>query len=314
MSLIPTSKDLIYSRNDPTDKRLGEHIQFSKIENLTKDSFCLLGYPDDAGIRMNGGRPGANEAPNTIRQIFFKMTPDVFHSNLPQIFDVGNIQPEHEIQKTHDLAYKYALQILKKTRLISLGGGHDFGYPDAAAFLDSVTAEAQPLILNFDAHLDVRPTDQGFHSGTPFRRLLEKYHGKFDLIELGIQPQCNSREHYSWALSKGVHIISNEVLQRKGLLEVLTETLEPNPNRPLWLSLDIDAFTSNEAPGCSQSWPTGISIQNFLPALHWLNQNFDCKGLGLYEVSPPLDQDNRTSKLAALILHHFISNQKESFR
>ena len=65
MSLIPVSKDLIFSRNDSTDKRLGEFVQFSTIENLKKDSFCLLGYPDDTGIRMNGGRPGSSEAPHS---------------------------------------------------------------------------------------------------------------------------------------------------------------------------------------------------------------------------------------------------------
>ena len=69
----------------------------------------------------------------------------------------------------------------------------------------------------------------------------------------------------------------------------------------------IDAFTSNEAAGCSQSWTTGLNTKDFLESLYWLQTHFDVCGMGIYEVSPALDHDKRTSKLAALIAHRFIS-------
>lgn len=83
-----------------------------------------------------------------------------------------------------------AQQILSSHgRILSFGGGHDYGYPDGAAFLESCRTTAnnrKPLVINFDAHLDVRSSEKGLSSGTPFYRLMEKYGDSFDLIELGI--------------------------------------------------------------------------------------------------------------------------------
>ncbi len=98
-------------------------------------------------------------------------------------------------------------------------------------------------------------------------------------------------------------------VNEQGLLAVLKSFMQDKKSKKVFLSVDIDAFTSNEAPGCSQSWTTGLVTKDFLAALAWLIQEYDVRGLGLYEVSPPLDQDNRTSKLAALIAHGFIFNQ-----
>ncbi len=61
---------------------------------------------------------------------------------------------------------------------ISLGGGHDYGYGDGAGFIEGhlIAGQRRPLILNFDAHLDVRPIDRGFTSGTPFFRIRLTFH------------------------------------------------------------------------------------------------------------------------------------------
>lgn len=307
MSLISTSHKLVFTPSETTDLRLGQIVQLKAPTEINAQAVCLLGYPDDTGILLNGGRGGAKDAPDTIRKVLFKMTPDVFQNENPVVFDAGNIQIESSLEKTHDSAFQHAKQILSLTRLISLGGGHDFGFADTAAFLETHENTERPLILNFDAHLDVRTMEKGFHSGTPFRRLLQKYPGRFDFYEIGIQPQCNSREHLKWAEDQGAKVISIDECQRQGLLATLIATLTPNLKRPLWISLDMDALTSTEAPGCSQSWTTGLQTEDFLPALEWLCQSFSCKGLGIYEVSPALDLDNQTSKLAALIIHRFLT-------
>ncbi|MNL46507.1 Formimidoylglutamase [compost metagenome] len=87
--------------------------------------------------------------------------------------------------------------------------------------------------------------------------------------------------------------------------------MKDKESKKVFLSVDIDAFTSSEAPGCSQSWTTGLFTKDFMAALAWLIASYDVRGLGIYEVSPPLDQDNRTSKLAALIAHKFIFSTLE---
>lgn len=211
-----------------------------------------------------------------------------------------------------------AQQILSSHgRILSFGGGHDYGYPDGAAFLESCRTTAnnrKPLVINFDAHLDVRSSEKGLSSGTPFYRLMEKYGDSFDLIELGIQSQCNSSYHIDWCRERGARLLFWEDIMFSGEPAAVVvgrfleeELLRP---RPVFLSIDIDGFSSSIAMGCSQSWATGWSAEEFFPVFHMFLSRWDVRSLGIYEVSPPLDQDNRTAKLAAQIAHRFIFHNK----
>lgn len=325
MLLIPTAKNLIFSKNDLEDIRLGEKIHFLNDANqlqsqLMGSDFTILGYPNDLGIHLNGGRTGASAAPDSIRKHFFKMTPNPFIPECPKILDCGNVnsqqfaQNKYGLDQLHSSIFNISKQIFSESFLISLGGGHDFAFPDGSAFLENVFAKnheqntaPKPLIINFDAHLDVRPDDTAAHSGTPFRKLLSRYPHQFDLYEVGIQSHCNSVQHLKWAESMSACILSSDLIQQKGLFSLLTENLEPNNSRPLWISLDVDVFSSAVAPGCSQSWINGLDFKEFLHTFKWLLNNFKTYGLGIYEVSPPLDTDDQTSKLAAVIIHQAIS-------
>lgn len=299
------SSRLLFSRNDPSDPRLGELSKSLSVAEFTQSTFPwgVVGYPDDEGIQLGGGRIGAKLAPDQIRTSLYKMTPSVFSRHMDGVADLGNVTGG-DLSSRHTEARQLALACYKNSKkLISLGGGHDYGYADAAAFLE-VYQNQNPLIINFDAHLDVRPLDRGLSSGTPFFRLLSEFSGGYDFVELGIQSQCNSQNHLRWAQDHGAHIIFLEEVWQKGLLQSLQPFLKDN--RPAFLSVDIDCFTSSEAPGCSQSWTSGLSARDLLEALPSLHTKLDLRGMGIYEVSPSLDQDHRTSKLAALIAHHLL--------
>ncbi len=219
-----------------------------------------------------------------------------------------NLKVNSTLEARHESAKKTAAEVLvKNAKWIAIGGGHDYGYADGAAFLQ--TFKQKPLIINFDAHLDVRPTTKGFNSGTPFYRLLTEFKD-FDLLQIGIQSQCNSKAHYDWATEKGAKILTWDELQFSGvsLTQKMLQFLEPYiaKKRDAFLSVDIDGFSSNYAMGCSQSFATGFDPISFLQVFRVLCERLDVKVLGIYEVSPPLDQDDHTSKLAALIIHQFL--------
>lgn len=80
--------------------------------------------------------------------------------------------------------------------------------------------------------------------------------------------------------SQGAFIIPLEQIEREGLIKPLsffTKVL-----RPCFVSVDIDGFTSNEAPGASQVWTTGIRTNEFIALLSMLNQNLSLQALGTY--------------------------------
>lgn len=330
MSFQATDTQLFFSRNDARDPRLGDLVKALPAESDARSlgatleegfktlapiqrHFVIAGYPDDEGIRINGGRPGAGLAPDFVRRPLYKMTPSLLRDRPDfALWDLGNLKTAGvELKDRHQRVQSFAQAALTSgARWIGVGGGHDYGFPDAAAFIEWCQSQnVRPLVLNFDAHLDVRPTEKGISSGTPFFRMLEAY-PDVDFAEIGIQSQCNSRAHLEWAQSRGARVLMQEEVEASGedftthVLRLLGDwALKP---RPVFLSVDIDGFSSAVAPGCSQSWATGFAPADFFPCLSVLARRLDVRVLGIYEVSPPLDHDDRTAKLAAQIIHRAI--------
>jgi len=172
------NKDLFFTKNDPRDLRLGDFAKSFEVP-IKEDSFVVLGYPDDEGIKNNSGRIGASQAPDVIRKYLYKMTPHFLKEDVqPVIYDHGNLKIEGSLFERHEFAATTVENLLEKSKVISFGGGHDYGYPDGKAFLHKYR-EHNPLVINFDAHLDVRPLAVGstakISSGTPFFRLLSEF-------------------------------------------------------------------------------------------------------------------------------------------
>jgi formiminoglutamase len=329
LSFSAVDSRLFFTRNDPQDPRLGDlaralpALSDSRLLSSTLEEaqtpgerhFVIAGYPDDEGIRTNGGRPGAALAPDAVRKPLYKMTPPLVsgRNSTTVVWDAGNLHlAGQNLETRHAFVSRFSLAALSQgSGWIGIGGGHDYGFPDADAFI--VWAKSQghrPLILNFDAHLDVRPANKGISSGTPFFRMLEK-HPDVDFAEIGIQAHCNSRAHLEWVTARGARVLMQEEIEASGesFTSMVLRTLDDwalRP-RPVFLSVDIDGFSSSVAPGCSQSWATGFMPDDFFPCLQVLAARFDIRALGIYEVSPPLDQDDRTAKLAAQIVHRVIS-------
>ncbi|MEQ1665367.1 MAG: formimidoylglutamase, partial [Bdellovibrionales bacterium] len=279
---------------------LVQPINESLLENQ-KPSWIMMGYPDDEGIRANYGRVGSAEAPDSIRSAFFKLAPG--NKDFASLLDIGNFIISGSLAERQARAKESIKNIFQhKHRVLALGGGHDYAYPDIAAFLD-IFGKKNPLVIQIDAHLDVRPTLNGPNSGSAFYQLLEEY-PKLELVQIGIQPCANSILHMAYAKSKGVKTYTFDQTRNKleSIFNTLAKTLTKKP-RPVFLSIDIDAFSTAFAPGASASLPIGLDANEFVHRLPTLVSNTNIYGVGIYEVSPPLDRDNQTSKLAAQILH-----------
>ncbi len=302
----PLVTDGYVSSKAPSDQRLGDQLQ-----SLADSDFALLGYPDDQGIHLNGGRVGAAFGPDRARKYLYKMTRNPFSQKKIHLHDVGNLKISDDIGNNHEKGKEAVNELLTQNKkVISIGGGHDYAYPDGAAFLEQhANSQLKPIIINIDAHLDVRPLDKGLTSGTPFYRLLQEF-DHFDFFEIGIQSQCNSKSHVDWLINKGGHILSYDELMTSG------DTFEQACNqflgsallkkRPCFLSVDIDAFSSSFAMGCSQAWPTGLHPEPFLRWFEVIRSRLNITNLGVYELSPPLDLDDRTSKLVAQIIYRYL--------
>src|SRR4029077_9071477 len=89
------------------------------------------------------------------------------------------------------------------------GGGGAAAGPSTShsALLRAVSGPV--AAVNVDAHLDVRPLRDGLiTSGTPFRRLAERWGERYALTETGVQPQHNARAHREWAAARSFAVLS----------------------------------------------------------------------------------------------------------
>ncbi|MGZ3723957.1 MAG: formimidoylglutamase, partial [Bdellovibrionales bacterium] len=284
---LATDRKLFFSKNDPLDPRLGDLVK-TKSEGA---DVAILGYPDEEGIRLNGGREGASQGPREIRHWLYRTTP---HPRRPlkSFADLGDLDVTSNINQRHENALKMGRDLLAKNlQLLTFGGGNDYAYCDGMAFLETFKGK-KPLIINIDAHLDVRDLTHGLTSGTPFFRLLES-DVRFEFIELGAQSQCNSDHHWDYVEKKGGRIISFDEILESGLpltecvLGLLGDSLLRR--RPAYLSIDIDAMAMPYATGSSASWPIGFHPQPLWSLLQVLMKRLDVRVFGIYEVSPPLD-------------------------
>jgi formiminoglutamase len=301
---LATDSKLFFSKKDPLDPRLGDLV---KVKGEPAD-VAILGYPDDEGIGINGGRLGAALGPEEIRQWLYRSTPHPRRA-LKTFADLGNLEITGDIGSRHETARGFVRKILEKSQqVLALGGGNDYAYADGMAFLD-VFGEKRPLVINIDAHLDVRDLSHGLTSGTPFYRLLESG-VDFEFVELGAQSQCNSANHWDYVEKKGGRIISMEEMLESGLplnefvVGLLGDSLLRR--RPAYLSLDIDAMAWPYAIGSSASWPIGFHPHALWSLMQLFMKRLDVRVFGIYEVAPPLDTASGTAKLAAQFAHGFL--------
>lgn len=261
---------------------------------VAKCQVGLLGVPDDTGVRMNHGRPGAAAGPHAFRAalatygVASPAGTDTLAPPYPRVFDAGDVLPGPTLADTHDRVTKATLALLQRGLFpVCVGGGHDLTFP----FVRAVAQHHGSLDgLYFDAHLDVRP-EQG--SGMPFRALLEGGFAR-TLHVVGLNPLVNSREHEQYFLSKGGQVTT---------YFAPPETLRAMPlsvtQSPMFCSLDMDVFNVAHAPGVSAINPAGLSPLDVERLLATLTSSGRLRCFDIMELNPTYDIDHRTARLAA---------------
>ncbi|HBS29666.1 MAG TPA: hypothetical protein DEB06_09510, partial [Phycisphaerales bacterium] len=173
MALVPNTRPARWP-DIPPDR-------FARLIRSDSPEGCrvaLLGLPDDLGVRLNQGRPGACVGPDAFRAALARFgCPFDARSDtaLPAVvFDAGDVVPapadtEPALRETHDRVSQ-AVLALHRAGLITVcvGGGHDLSFPAIRA----LASHAGGMVggVSVDAHLDVRETAG---SGMPFRALID---------------------------------------------------------------------------------------------------------------------------------------------
>jgi formiminoglutamase len=186
------------------------------------------------------------------------------------------------------------------TMVVVLGGGHEasFGH-----FLGYVNAGVSPAIVNVDAHLDVRPlVNSSGHSGSAFRQALQSEpHAAVSYSVFGLAPHSTSRSHLDFVAGRP----GDRVWNYEATFERFNDLLADQP-ADVMLSIDLDAFLDADAPGVSAPNPEGLDRALGYQLAYAAGRSSSVRSIDICEMNPEFDVDNRTARLAAMLVWHFV--------
>lgn len=269
--------------------------------------WSLIGLPDDAGVKNVNGRTGAAGGPVAFRTFFEKLkgNPAVKH----YLKDKGDIVPAGLIEETHQ---KYAGAIADARQnsyfTIVVGGGHDLVFPHLQAYQNGTDSGKKLGCINIDVHLDLRPDKPVVTSGSPFYMALQTglLQGE-NLVEFGIQEYANAEELFGYATQQNVSVVKFDDLRGGQAVSGFRKALAFLSERTdqIVISLDLDSLQAAFAPGVSAPAAEGFMPSEVVEMLISAAENEKVVSLGIYELNPKFDLDDRTARLAAVLAYQF---------
>ncbi|KAB8037137.1 hypothetical protein GCL60_15015 [Silvanigrella paludirubra] len=323
--------------------------------NLIKNKYIFIGIPDDRGVIANGGNPGAKDGPDSFRNCFYKLYDTCIrkfnpstHKPFPphldnrdnstlfseSFFDAGNIILADTIKETHERLASVVEYFLdhEAKMIFVIGGGHDFTYGSYKGHVSSRKNEIIPIV-NFDAHFDLRPDDNGIiNSGTAFYRIMKDLNaniiGGKGLLEIGIQRDRNPQSLTSFANQNQI-----QTVEYLALLNVWRDIAHGHAQTPLehirdhldecaalgfdrikgsvHISLCLDVFDQSIAPGTSASTPFGVQIKDLAQSITFIAKSQTCRVMDIAELCPSRDTLEMTSRLCASLVYRIALLREE---
>jgi agmatinase len=269
---------------------------------------ALVGIPFDGGTTY---RPGTRFGPRHIREQSVLIRP--WHPVLKvnpfrrwRVADGGDFSVNPlSIEDTFRRIEEQMEPLLDAgVRPVSVGGDHSVSLP----LLRAMAKKHGPVaLIQFDAHNDLWDEYFGcrYSHGTPFRRAIEEgliRDGEF--LQVGLRGQVYSEQDFEFANKNKVRMITAERFHAAGVRAVRKE-LAAFHRKPVYLTLDIDCVDPAFAPGTGTPQVAGLTSYQVVELLRAL-EGLSIVGADLVEVSPPYDNGEITSLLAANLLFEML--------
>lgn len=269
----------------------------------------ILGYAGEEGVIRNQGRLGTLEGPAAIRKMLGSVA---YHlpENLP-LLDYGDIFTiNQDLEGSHEAISQITLDLLKSHHFpVLLGGGHDLAYAHGRGVQNYIAEKGEKLgIINLDAHFDLRPLADGkAHSGSPFLQLAQEFPNNFHYLALGIQRAANPKSLFQTAekLNARYLVMEDFRLNNWEYIEEQIIWFLDSVNK-VYLSIDLDGFSSAFAPGVSAPSPMGFNPQIAFKVFELIAKSKKLISLDVVELNPKYDQDNATARLAARAIEYIL--------
>ncbi|ASV29661.1 formimidoylglutamase [Maribacter cobaltidurans] len=291
-------------------------IPITKIETgNSKRAFSIIGYSCEEGVKRNQGRMGAVNGPDAIRKQLGKLPNHLLED--VAVYDVGTVHCMNgDMENSQKDLSELVSQTLNQNHFpIVLGGGHDVSYGTFNGLKEHLSNSGSIGIINFDAHFDLRnnqPEDLTIvnNSGTPFYQIAQdckQNETPFKYLCLGIRKDANDRTLFETAKELDVKYIMRDTfrIQFHNEINAWINAFTGSVDH-IYVTIDLDGFSSAYAPGVSAPSPMGFTPDVVLESLKTIMGSGKLRALDIAELNPDFDVDNQTAKLAASLVHYVI--------
>jgi formiminoglutamase len=260
---------------------------------------------------------GASFTPGVVRKLLqsystYAVEGEVDLRESSMLTDAGDIHMHAtDIKESYRRIEEAVSSLLGKNKdciPLFVGGDHSITFSTISGMSEVKTGKIG--VIQFDAHHDLRNTeDGGPTNGTPFRRLLEAEVLEGDhLVQIGIRNYSNSSYYHHYAKENGIKVFTMGDVKRKGIPDVIRESVELLKGKVehIYLSIDIDVLDQAYAPGCPAIGPGGMTSDQLLEAIYLLGTEETVCGLDIVEIDPTIDFRDMTSRVAVHCLLEFL--------
>ncbi|KWZ39860.1 formimidoylglutamase [Burkholderia savannae] len=269
----------------------------------------IVGFGSDEGVRRNQGRIGAAHAPKELRRALAGL-PATPHRT---VFDAGDVVCDNgDLEAAQDALARTVHDVLDSGGFpLVFGGGHEVAwgtYGGLRAHLGD-TRRRSLLILNFDAHFDLRQSRPA-SSGTPFDQIARDCAARglaFRYACLGVSDLANTVALFEHARRLGVHYTLDVDMQETQVgarVAQLDELLRDTDD--VYLSIDLDVLPGAVAPGVSAPAVLGVPLSVVEALVRRVRASGKLRAADIAEYNPLVDQDRQTARVAARLAHRLM--------
>ncbi|AMM16866.1 formimidoylglutamase [Burkholderia sp. PAMC 28687] len=278
-------------------------------ESLAKKTPVIIGFGSDEGVLRNKGRTGAAHAPKELRRGLAGLPAKAIET----VCDAGDVVcDDGDLEGAQAELGRVVNKVLAcgGTPLV-LGGGHEVAwgtYSGLRAHLGN-TRERRLMIVNFDAHFDLRQTRPG-NSGTPFDQIACDCAARglaFNYVCFGISDLANTAALFERARQLDVQYVldidmqESQLPQRLSQLEQLLGAADD-----VYLTIDLDVLPGSTAPGVSAPAVLGVPLSVVEAMVQRIRASGKLRAADIAEYNPSLDQDKRTARAAARLAYRLL--------
>jgi arginase family enzyme len=286
-----------FDKTSYAENQIGNFIHVysgsSNFPELKDIDMAIIGVCEDRRAHNNFG---CANAPDKVREYFYKLYPGSFS---PHIVDLGNIQPGHDVDDTY-YALKSTVDYLIRNNVIPiiLGGSQDLTY---AQFLGYEKLEQTINVVTVDSTFDMgNPEEDTTNTAYLGKIILHQPNFLFNYSNIGYQ---------TYLVDPTALEMMNKLYfdaYRLGQVRDAIEEAEPVIRHADMFSFDISAIKHSDAPANPNASPNGFYSEEACQMMRYAGMNDKLSSIGIYEINPEYDIQDKTVHLAAQMIWCFM--------